>query len=242
MPHEGVLMRRESPGIREGLVSGLPIVIGYFPVAMAFGLLAKTVHISLLDSCLFSLVVFAGASQFMALDLIKAGIATGDIIIATFLLNLRHLMMSASLSVRLKEIKKGWLLFVAFGITDESFSVASLKQGKLSVPFLLAMQGIAYSAWAAGTCTGYLVGAVLPAAVQSSLGIGLYAMFTAILVPEIRKSCKVLLLAAASGAIYVLNDFLGLLSSGWGLILSIIAASAAGLLLLKDDSPGEERL
>lgn len=228
-------MKQESHSAKEGLVAGIPIVIGYFPVAMAFGLLAKTVNISLLDSCLFSLIVFAGASQFMALDLIKAGIATVDIVLATFLLNLRHLMMSASLAVRVKEIKKGWLPFLAFGITDESFSVASLRNGKLGTPFLLALQGIGYCAWVSGTFVGYLVGTALPAAIQSSLGIGLYAMFTAILVPEIKKSSNVLCLSVISGIIYAFTDYLKLLPSGWSLIAAIVISSGIGLFVLKDD-------
>jgi len=234
-------MKQETHSIKEGFVAGMPIVIGYFPVAMAFGLLSKTINISLLDSCLFSIIVFAGASQFMALDLIKAGIATGDIVLATFLLNSRHLMMSASLAARLKEIKKGWLLFIAFGITDESFSVASLKNGKLNVPYLLSLQGIAYSAWVSGTCIGYLVGTALPVTVQSSLGIGLYAMFTAILVPEIKKSSNVLFLSVISGIIYAFSHYFKLLPSGWSLIITIIVASAVGLIVLKDESREDRR-
>lgn len=232
-------MKQQYCGANAGLVAALPIVIGYFPVAMAFGLLAKTVNISLWDTCLFSLIVFAGASQFMALDLIKAGIAAGDIILATFLLNLRHLMMSASLAVRCENVKRGWLPFIAFGITDETFSVASLQNGKLSARFLLTLQVLAYAAWVSGTLAGYLVGAALPAAVQSSLGIGLYAMFTAILVPEIKRSANVLYLAAMSGIVYIISDTFQLLPAGWGLIVSIIMASAAGLFILKDDTKEE---
>lgn len=233
-------MKQESYRAKEGFIAAIPIVIGYFPVAMAFGLLSKTVGISLLDSCLFSVFVFAGASQFMALDLIKAGIATGDIILATFLLNLRHMMMSASLAVRLKDIKKGWLLFIAFGITDESFSVASLKKGTLSIPFLLALQGISYVSWVSGTSVGYLLGATLPLSIQSSLGIGLYAMFTAILIPEIKKSSNVLCLAIISGILYVLIDYFKLLPSGWSLIVSIIFASTIGLFVLKDETKEDQ--
>lgn len=221
--------------LKEGIISGLPIVIGYFPVAMAFGLLSRTVNVSFRDSCLFSLIVFAGASQFMALDLIKAGIATGDIILAAFLLNLRHLMMSASLSVRLKEIKKHWLLFIAFGITDETFSVSSLKDKKLNTPYLLALHSVSYGAWVLGTVTGYLVGSILPITVQNSLGIGLYAMFAALLIPEVKKSFNILLLAVISGAIYVLIDYFKLLPSGWSLIVTIIASSGIGVIFLKDD-------
>jgi len=230
-------VRQKTPGIKEGLAAGLPIVLGYFPISMAFGLLAKGVHISLLDSCLFSLVVFAGASQFMALDLIQTGIPSLDIIIATLLLNLRHLMMSASLAVRLREsavIPKVWLPFIAFGITDESFSVASLRRGKLSVSYLLALQGGAYLAWFAGTFTGYLAGSALPTAVQSSMGVGLYAMFTAILTPEIKKSRQVLLLTALSGGLYACIALFRLLPTGWGLIVTIVGAAALGVILLPD--------
>jgi 4-azaleucine resistance transporter AzlC len=129
--------------LKEGIISGLPIVFGYFPVAMAFGLLAKNINVNLMDSFLFSSMVFAGASQFMALELIRGGVSFSGIILATFLLNLRHLMMSASLALKLEGgIKRKWLPFIAFGITDETFSVASLKGGQVSGSYLLALQGI----------------------------------------------------------------------------------------------------
>ncbi len=229
-----------TPGLRQGAADGIPIVVGYFPVAMAFGLLAKTVGVSFLDACLFSLVVFAGASQFMALDLIRAGIATADIVLATFLLNLRHMMMSAALAVRLREVRRGLLPLIAFGVTDESFSVAALKAGKLTAPYMLALNGVAYAAWFAGTAVGYLVGAVLPAAIQNSLGIGLYALFAAILVPEFRKRPGALFVALAAGLVYLLLSRLGLLSSGWSLIAAILVAAAAGLFVLRDDEEGGE--
>ena len=93
-----------STSLKEGFISGLPIVIGYIPVAMAFGLLAKSMNVSFKDNFLFSSVVFAGSSQFLALGLIQAGISAGSIILSVFLLNLRHFMMSAALSMRLKGI------------------------------------------------------------------------------------------------------------------------------------------
>ena len=221
--------------LKAGTLAGFSVMFGYFPVAMAFGLLSKDVGISFIDSALFSIVVFAGASQFMALDLIKAGISTGNIILATFLLNLRHLMMSASLSQRLKNIRKHWLIFIAFGVTDETFSVSSLSTRKLDVPFLLALHTVAYFSWIAGTIVGYLLGAILPLAVQSSLSIGLYAMFTALLIPEVKKSTSVLLLAILSGIVYATIYYLKLLPSSWNLIATIIIASSVGVLFLRDD-------
>lgn len=221
--------------LKDGLISGIPIVVGYFPVAVAFGLLAKTIHVSLTDTFLFSVIVFAGASQFMALDLIKAGVATGDIILATFLLNLRHLMMSASLSVRLKDINRRWLPILAFGVTDETFSVSSIRSGKLDTPFLLALHGISYSSWVLGTLTGYLAGTILPPSLQNCLGIGLYAMFAALLIPETKKSLQISILAVIAGGIYFTIDYFELMQSGWGLITTIVSASGAGLIFLKDD-------
>ncbi len=223
--------------IKEGIISGFPIVIGYFPVAMAFGLIAKTVDVSLLDSFLFSSMVFAGASQFMALELIRVGIPVGSIILATFLLNLRHMMMSAALSVKLKAgIDKRWLPLIAFGVTDETFSVASLKDGHVTASYLIALQGTSYLSWICGTIAGYFTGSIIPEAVQNSLGIGLYAMFAAILVPEIKKSLNILLLSIGSGAAYALISYLKLLPHSWNLIAAIIISSIAGVVFLKDDS------
>lgn len=218
-----------------GLISGLPVVIGYLPVAVAFGLLSKTVHVSFKDTFLFSSMVYAGASQFMALDLIKAGMATGSILLATFLLNLRHLMMSASLSVKLKGIKRAWLPFVAFGVTDETFSIASLSDRPLNTVYLITMQAVSYGSWVCSTVIGYLVGSILPDSVQSSLGIGLYAMFAAILVPEIKKSSNILFLALTSGILYVFISYFKLLPSSWILIITIIVSSALGAAIIKDE-------
>lgn len=225
-------------GLKEGIISGFPLILGYFPVAVSFGLLSKAVDVSFIDTILFSVMVYAGASQFMALDLIKAGAATGNIILATFLLNLRHLMMSASLSVRLKEIKKHWLIFIAFGITDEFFSITSLSNRRLTTPFLVALHGASYCSWVLGTIVGYLVGEVLPMTLQSSLGVGLYATFMALLMPEVKKSLPILFLSIFSGVLYVIIDYFNLLPSSWSLITTIIVASAVGVFVIKDN--GEE--
>jgi 4-azaleucine resistance transporter AzlC len=227
----------KTNSLKEGIISGFPIVIGYFPVAMAFGLLAKTIDVSLMDSFLFSSMVFAGASQFMALELIRGGISTGSIILAAFLLNLRHLMMSASLSIKLESgIKRSWLPLIAFGVTDETFSVASLKNGQVTASYVLALQGISYSSWVLGTITGYLAGSIIPVSLQNSLGIGLYAMFAAILVPEVKKSLNILFLSIGAGVLYAVISYLKLFPGSWNLIATIMISSIGGVVFLKDDS------
>jgi 4-azaleucine resistance transporter AzlC len=224
-----------KPGFKEGAAAAFPIMIGYLPAAMAFGLLSKTTGISLWESLLFSVMVFAGASQFMALNLIVAGAAAGEIILATLLLNFRHFLMSASLAARLQGEKSKWLPVVAFGVTDETFSVASLRPEKPSVPFLLVLEGASYGSWVGGTVLGFLAGAALPTSIQESMGIALYAMFAAILVPEIRKAVKVGILAGSSGAINAILYGFKLLPSGWSLIVATVAAAAVGAFLFKKD-------
>lgn len=227
--------------IKEGFKVGLPLTLGYFPVAMAFGLLAKTTGITFRDTGLFSIMVFAGASQFMALDLILGNVTASGIILATFLLNLRHMVMSASLSLKLENIKKKWLPLVAFGITDESFSVLSFHKGELKLPFILALQFSGYISWVAGTIVGFLVGEILPQSLQTSLGIGLYAMFISLLAPEIKKSSNILYLSIMSAIIYIIIWYSKIFHSGWDIILGIIISAVLGVVLLgKNNEEVEE--
>ncbi len=224
---------------QDGVRTGFPIFVGYFPIAMAFGLLAKSINITLCDSLAFSVFVFAGASQFMALNLLKTGVAVGEIIIATMLLNLRHLLMSASLAPRIGAGRRGLLPLVSFGITDETFAVAATQEQPLSVPYLLALEGTAYSGWVSGTGAGFLIGAVLPVAVQASLGIGLYAMFVALLAPQAKKSCVIAMLAVGAGLLNWLLGAVKLLPGGWNLVVAIVATALIGALVFTAET-GED--
>lgn len=232
-------LKDNNYSFKETFLITLPLIIGYFPVAMAYGLLAKNTGISFRDTSLFSIFVFAGASQFMALDLIAAGVASINIVLATFLLNLRHLMMSAALSLDFKDIPKRYLPFIAFGITDESFSVISFNKDKINLPFLLILNGLSYLSWVLGTMLGFLVGTILPLSLQASMGVGLYAMFSALLTPEIKESREVLYLALIAGAIYSFFYYTGLLGQGWDLVLSIILSSLVGLIIFKEEVASE---
>lgn len=231
--------RNRKKQIKEGLVVGFPLVIGYFPIAMAFGLLSKNIGISFIDTSLFSALVYAGASQFMALDLILANVSFSSIILATFLLNLRHMVMSASLSQKLDKVKKRWLPIIAFPITDESFSVLAFTEGKLKLPFILALQVSGYFSWVLGTMTGYFIGEILPQSLQTSLGIGLYAMFIALLAPEIKKSRNILYLSLLSAIVYMLIFYLKIFTAGWDIILGIVISSGLGVLIFNGKTKEE---
>lgn len=226
--------------IRRGLVSVFPVIIGYLPVAIGFGLLAKNTEISFVDTSLFSIIIYAGASQFMALDLILAGVSTSSIIMATFLLNLRHLMMTASLSLRLDGIKRSFLPIIAFGVTDETFSVLSFTKEKLSLPFILVLNTLAYMTWVGGTMLGYLVGEILPQSLQDTLSIGLYAMFAALLFPQFKGNKNILKLAIITAIIYIIIFYSKILTSGWDIIIGIVLASALGAFVFDEKKEVEE--
>lgn len=220
---------------REGMIAGLPIVIGYIPIAMAFGMLAKTTGISMMDSFLFSAIVFAGASQFMALSLLSVGAGMGEIILTTLLVNLRHLLMSASLATKIEKEAKKWIPFISFGVTDETFLATSFKEGQVTKTFMLGLQLVSYCAWVGGTVLGYWAGKLLPEIMQNSMQIALYAMFAAILIPEAKKSYKVVVLALFAGLLNTFFTYFQFFPKGWNIVLSIIFVSAVGAYFDKEE-------
>lgn len=224
--------------IKEGFVAAFPVIVGYFPIAVGFGLLSKNTGVSFMDTSLLSMIVYAGASQFMALDLIRAGVAASSIILATFLLNLRHMMMSASLSVNMEKIERKFLPLIAYGITDETFSVASFNREKINLPFILTLNILSYSSWVAGSIVGYLVGEILPETLQASLSVGLYAMFAALLFPEFKKAINTFFLFLISAIIYMALYYSKIFTSGWDIILGIIISSALGVYIFKEEKEG----
>ncbi len=220
----------------DGLKAGIPIAAGYIPIAIAFGVLAKSAGIPNHVTVIMSLAVFAGASQFAGVTLISSGAAAWEIIFTTFIINLRHLLMSASLSRRIERGRlRRWIPLLAFGITDETFSVASFRKEPLISPeFVLALNFLAFAAWNAGTWAGIFLAKGLPEIISDSMGIALYAMFIGLLVPSARKSKPVLLVSLAAVIIHSFIHWFPLftgLSSGWGIIISTLAAAAAGAVI-----------
>ncbi len=225
--------------IRDAVKAGIPLFIGYFPAAAAFGILSKTTGVTLLESFLFSAVVFAGASQFIALNLLATGMGPVGIILTTLLVNFRHSLMSAYLATRLKKTIKKYYFFLAFGVTDEVFSVLSFTKGPLSKRFVFALQMSAYSGWVSGTLCGYLLGEFIPPILSQSMGVALYALLLAILMPEIKASYLSLFLALSSGLLNWLLIYLDFLPKGWSIIVCILIIATAGAFLTLG-SPKEE--
>jgi len=142
--------------------------------------------------------------------------------------------MSASLSSK-ASFSRGVIPFLAFGITDETFSVASMEKRELSESYMLGLNFTAYLGWISGTVAGFAAGDFLPPIVQESISICLYAMFVAILIPAVRKSYRAGIIALIAGAINSGLGYMAVFGSGWNIIISILAASSAGMFFFREE-------
>lgn len=214
--------------IKDALKSGFPIFIGYVPPAIAFGILAKSCEVSLIETLMFSAVVFAGASQFIALNLLMTGMGFSGIILTTLLVNFRHFLMSSYLATRMTSMAKRFKFLIAFGVTDEVFSVLSFANRRLTKTFVFILQLSAYTGWVTGTAAGYIMGGFLPQVLTRSMGVALYALLLAILIPELKTSARALVLTIASGLLNTLLIKIDVLPGGWNIIACIIVIALIG--------------
>ncbi|REB11185.1 branched-chain amino acid ABC transporter permease [Sporosarcina sp. BI001-red] len=216
----------ERSEFNNGLRAGLSIAIGYFPVALTFGLLAKTTGLSLFEATAMSIFVFAGAAQYISLSLITAGVDPFLIVMNTFIVNIRHFLMTASLNEKMQPAPKPVKAAYAFGVTDETFSViATSKQEKVSSGHAFGVIVIAYGSWVVFTALGHVIGANLPLFLQAAMSIALYALFIALLVPSMEGNRKVVLLASVAAILHCIFYYTELLSTGWAILASTLLSS-----------------
>ena len=227
--------------VKKGFKMGFPVVIGYAPVAITFGLICKSGGFSLFETFAFSFFVFAGASQFMAVNLIMLGVGAGSIILTTFLVNLRHFLMSSAISKRLEEKAFKFVPAIAFGITDESFSMSSLQEGEIKTEYILSLELITHLGWYGFGVLGYIFGEFLPKNISISMGTAIYALFIAMIVPEMKKSKYVTAIVLLSGVINTIAKEISVIPKGWSIIIAVIGASYIGSFLLEKESGKDEQ-
>ncbi|MBD8067618.1 AzlC family ABC transporter permease [Bacillus sp. PS06] len=217
------LVMKTPSEFRQGLQAGITIALGYMPIALTFGLLAKSTGLTVSETVLMSLIVFAGASQYISLSLLTVGTGMFEIILATFILNIRHFLMSASLNEKVEKdhpIKKA---LYSFGVTDETFSVSAVKEGTVTTGYMFGVISISYASWVVFSGVGHVIGASLPATLQEAMSVALYAMFVGLLVPSMKKHKKVVVLAAIAA---ILNSlFVLIMSVGWAIVVSTILSA-----------------
>lgn len=180
-----------------GVRRGLPVGLGYFSVSFGFGAMAAANGIGAMDATLISALNLTSAGQFAGLTLILAQAGLWEIILTQLVINSRYALMSLALSQKMGT-GIGLLprFLVAFLNTDEIFALAMSRQEKLTTPYLLGLGLLPVIGWTSGTLMGALAGSVLPEMIRAALGVMLYGMFIAIVVPPARKERPVL---AAAG-------------------------------------------
>ena len=176
-----------------GVQTGLPVGMGYFSVSFGFGAMAAAQGLKALDATLISITNLTSAGQFAGLTLIVAGATLWEMVLTQLVINSRYALMSLALSQRMGE-RIGLLprLLIAFFNTDEIFALAMARVEPLTVPFLLGLGTLPLIGWTLGTLCGALAGSVLPVSIRAALGVMLYGMFIAIVVPPAKKEAKIL--------------------------------------------------
>lgn len=175
-----------------GVRRGMPVGMGYLSVSFGFGTLAASQGIRVLDAFLISATNVTSAGQFAGLTLILAGAGLWEVILTQLIINSRYALMSLALSQRLGQ-RIGLLprLLIAFFNTDEVFALAMAREHALTVPFMYGLGLLPFIGWVGGTLLGALAGAVLPISVRTALGVMLYGMFIAIVIPPAKKEKSV---------------------------------------------------
>ena len=220
---------------KKGVHTGLPVGLGYFSVSFGFGAMAVAQGLKALDATLISASNLTSAGQFAGLTLIVAAGTLLEMVMTQIVINSRYFLMSLALAQRMGE-KIGFFprLFIAFFNTDEIFALAMARPEPLTVPFMLGLGTLPFFGWTGGTLMGALAGSVLPADIRAALGVMLYGMFIAIVVPPAKTEKPVLvtvILALILSCCFSWVPQLKAVSAGISIVICTVAAAAIAAAL-----------
>ncbi|HMM37450.1 MAG TPA: AzlC family ABC transporter permease [Desulfovibrio sp.] len=215
------------PEILSGARQALPIVLGYLPVGFAFGVLALKAGMTPLAAALTSVFVFAGSAQLIATSLLAAGAPALTIVLTTFVVNLRHVLMSAALSPHLRDWSRPGVAWFCAQLTDETFALHASRfaQGRTSKAETLAINATAHSAWITGSILGAFCGGLIGDVKPLGLDFALSAMFLALLAGQVGTRPRQATAVAAAGFSTL---FLSLGFGHWGVIAACVLAATLG--------------
>lgn len=221
--------------IQRGIRDGIPIAVGYFSVSFTFGMMAVQSGISPFHAVLISLLNLTSAGQFAGLTVIVSNASLMEMALTQLVVNIRYALMSVSLSQKLDDsVKMRSRLLIAYGNTDEIFAVASSKPGTVGAKYLYGLILLPVLGWVGGTLAGAVASTLLPGTVISALGVALYGMFIAIVVPpakEYKEVRTVVLIALLLSCAFYYLPVLRQVSSGFMIIICTVAAAAVGAVL-----------
>ena len=214
---------------KKGLKDGLPICIGYFPVSFAFGIFAVENGLTVLQAFLISLTNLTSAGQLAAVPIIAGGGTLIELAVSQLVINSRYSLMSVSLGQKLSSMVKLFERFaIAFGNTDEIFAVSVSNDGEVGSKYMYGVIALPVIGWTSGTLLGAIAGNILPPIISAALGVAIYGMFIAIVVPVAKKEkmtalCVILAIALSCAFKYV--PFLQSVPSGFVVIICAVVSS-----------------
>lgn len=219
----------------KGMLHGVPICLGYLAVSFSFGIFAVAQGLSIFETVLISMFNLTSAGQLAGVPIIACGGSLLELASTQLFINLRYALMSVSLSQRL-DGKVGLIdrLLIGFGVTDEVFAVSVSQPSEVSKQYMAGLILVPYFGWAGGTLLGAVAGNILPSVVTTALGVAIYGMLTAIVVPPMRDhrpTALCVLLAVALSCAFRYVPYLSQVSAGFVIIICSVVASALLALL-----------
>ncbi len=216
-----------------GLWDGIPVGLGYLSVSFGFGIMAVGSGLTVFDAFIISLTNLTSAGQAQGVTVIASGGTLLEMALVQLVINIRYALMSLSLSQKLDQsFTLPHRLLAAYGITDEIFAVCSTKNSTLRPRYMYGTVLVSMSGWVSGTFLGAAAGELLPASVTAALGILLYGMFIAIVVPPASKEKSILFVVVITSVLSVMCHYwVPTLSGGFAVILCAVAAAVLGAVL-----------
>lgn len=228
----------------QGLKDGIPICLGYFSVSMAFGLTAVLSGIPVWAAVAISLFNVTSAGQFAGINILIAQGTMVELAMTTLIINIRYFLMSLSVSQKVhKDMKICHRLAISYGITDEIFAVSMQHKGDLTGSYMAGLILTPVLGWTGGTLFGAVAASFMPAALTNAMGIALYGMFIAIIIPPAREHKSIMvtiIMAVIASLAFSYLPFLKNISGGWSIILITVLVSAIAAWLFPIDTDEED--
>lgn len=225
----------------KGIRDGIPIALGYFSVSIAFGLMAVEAGCTWVEAMLISLTNLTSAGQFAGVTVLAHMGTYIEMALTQLVINSRYALMGISLSQKVNARFKGlWRVILGFAITDEIFAVAIGQEGEISRRYFAGLAIIPIIGWTSGTIVGAVLGNIMPEIITSALGVALYGMFIAVVVPKACENIHVLAVVIIAVAISVALRYIPVfsgISAGFAIIICAVITSAAGAVFfpVKED-------
>ncbi len=220
---------------RKGLRDGFPICMGYFAVSFALGITARKIGMNAVQSFALSAGMVASAGEYAALELIATSAGVVEMIATCIVVNLRYFLMSCALTQKLsKDLPFYHRFFLAYCVTDEIFGLSVAVDGYLTPAYTYGITLISVAGWTLGTVLGVLVGNILPAFIVNALGVSLYGMFLAIIIPPARRNhfiAGLVTISMLTSGLFAITPILSSISIGFKvIILTLVIAGIAATI------------